>query len=136
MTRSTHSQNAAKLRPRWIEWLTGVIATLLVLAIIGWTLFEAATTTDRPPELSTHVLAVESVASGWRVMIEVRNEGDQAAAAVEVKAALLDGTTAVEEAQTTFDYVAAGSSSRGGLIFAQDPAGFRLEVAPSGFTEP
>lgn len=136
MTRSTHSQNATRPRPHWIEWLTGVIATLMVLAIIGWTLFEAATTTDRPPELSTHVLSVESVASGWRVMIEVRNDGDQAAAAVEVKAALLNGTTAVEEAQTTFDYVAARSSSRGGLIFTQDPAGFRLEVAPSGFTEP
>jgi uncharacterized protein (TIGR02588 family) len=136
VTRSSLSKNAEQIRPHWIEWLTGLISIVIVLAIAGWILFEAATTADRPPELSAQVLSVEPVASGWRVMIEVRNRGDQAAAAVDVKAALLDGDAEVEQAETTFDYVAAGSTSRGGLHFTRDPAQFRLQIMPSGFTEP
>jgi uncharacterized protein (TIGR02588 family) len=124
------------MRPHWIEWLTGLVSTLIILAMTGWILFEATTTADRPPELSAHVLSVDRVGEAWRVMIEVRNEGDEAAAAVGVKATLMDGDTEIEEAETTFDYVAAGSTSRGGLHFARDPARFRLHIKPSGFTEP
>lgn len=125
-----------QVRSHWIEWATGLIATLMILAMIGWLLFEAATTRDRPPELSAKVLEVAPLSSGWRVMIEVSNDGDQAAAAVDVKATLREGETTVEEAQTTFDYVAAGSTSRGGLMFKQDPSSFGLDVVPIGFTEP
>lgn len=133
---TSSNKNMEQVRSHWIEWATGLIATVMILAMIGWLLFEAATTRDLPPELSAKVLDIAPLSSGWRVMIEVRNDGDQAAAAVDVKATLTDGDTTVEEAQTTFDYVAAGSTSRGGLIFKQDPSAFGLEVVPTGFTEP
>jgi uncharacterized protein (TIGR02588 family) len=135
-TPSNSGKHGKQPRPHWIEWLTGLVSTLMVLAMTGWILFEAASTADRPPELSAHVLSVDRAESGWRVMIEVRNQGDQAAAAVDVKASLLDGETEVEQAETTFDYVAAESTTRGGLYFTRDPARFRLQVVPSGFTEP
>lgn len=133
---TSSKKNMEQVRSHWIEWATGLIATVMILAMIGWLLFEAATTRDRPPQLSAKVLEVAPLSSGWRVMIEVRNDGDQAAAAVDVKATLTEGDATVEEAQTTFDYVAAGSTSRGGLIFKQDPSSFGLEVVPTGFTEP
>lgn len=133
---TSSKKNMKQVRSHWIEWATGLIATLMILAMIGWLLFEAATTRDRPPELSAKVLEVAPLSSGWRVMIEVSNDGDQAAAAVDVKATLREGETTVEEAQTTFDYVAAGSTSRGGLMFKQDPSSFGLDVVPIGFTEP
>lgn len=133
---TSSKKNMEQVRSHWIEWATGLIATVMILAMIGWLLFEAATTRDRPPELSAKVLDVAPLSSGWRVMIEVSNDGDQAAAAVDVKATLTEGDAMVEEAQTTFDYVAAGSTSRGGLIFKQDPTSFGLEVVPTGFTEP
>lgn len=136
MTRPTLEQQAENFRTHRIEWLTGLVSTLIVLAITGWIVFEAATTADRPPELSAHVLAIDPLTSGWRVMIEIRNEGDQAAAAVAVKATLLNGETTIEDAETTFDYVAAGSTSQGGLIFANDPTRHRLHIRPSGYTEP
>lgn len=133
---TSSKKNMEQVRSHWIEWATGLIATVMILAMIGWLLIEAATTRDRPPELSAKVLEVAPLSSGWRVLIEVSNDGDQAAAAVDVKATLTEGDTTVEEARTTFDYVAAGSTSRGGLIFKQDPSSFGLEVVPTGFTEP
>lgn len=136
MPRSTIQKQAEQIRTHRVEWLTGLFSTLIVLAISGWMAVEAATTADRPPELSAHVLAIDPLPSGWRVTIQIRNEGDQAAAAVVVKAKLLDGETSIEDAETTFDYVAAGSTSRGGMIFESDPARHRLHIMPSGYTEP
>lgn len=123
-------------RPHCVEWLTGLAATTIVASMIGWMIFEAMTSEDRPPELAVQILAIAPQPSGWRVMIEVRNSGDQAAAAVEIKATLLDGPELVEEAGMTFDYVAAGSASRGGLLFVNNPSLHQLQVVPSGFTEP
>lgn len=136
MKEARSSKSVRFTTSQWIEWLTGLVATLVILCMIAWLIFEAATSTDRPPELSAEVLAVDKMGSGWRVMIEVRNEGDQAAAAVDVQATLADEQGVVERAQVTFDYVAAGSSSRGGLIFQKDPSTLNLKVVPSGFTEP
>lgn len=136
MTRSSIGKNAEQISPHWIEWLTGLVATLIVLAMTGWIFWEAWTTDKRPPELSAQVLNIEPVAAGWRVMIEVRNASDETAAAVEVRGALFDGATPVEEAEVTFDYIAAGSSTKGGLLFVNDPSRYRLRVRPAGFTEP
>lgn len=136
MTRSASRLNAEKIKPHWIEWLTGLVSTLLVLATIGWIVFETIIAEDRPPELTAQILEIEPVSSGWRVMVEIRNSGDQAAAAVEVKGVLSDGDSTIEEAEATFDYVPAGSTTRGGLIFVNDPSRHSLEILPTSFTEP
>ena len=136
MAREHVSKATNSIRPHWVEWLTGLAATTIVASMIGWMIFEAMTNEDRPPELAVQILAIDPQPSGWRVMIEVRNSGDQAAAAVEIKAALIEGGEQIEEAGMTFDYVAAGSTSRGGLIFVNDPSLHQLQVVPSGFTEP
>ncbi|MBC2774854.1 hypothetical protein H6M51_18495 [Rhizobium sp. AQ_MP] len=136
MTRTGSSKQLEAIRPNWIEWLTGLVATLLVLAMMGWILFEAATSSDRPPELAARIVAIDQVAPGWRVMVEVDNRGDQAAAAVEVKATLENSADVLEEATLTFDYVAAGSSARGGLMLMNNPSDGLLKIVPSSFTEP
>lgn len=136
MARSSLSQHAEKMRPHWIEWITGLCATLIVLAITGWVLLEAITSADRPPELSVRILAINPVPGGWRVMFEVENTGDQAAAAVQLKASLVDGTKPMEEAELTLDYVAGESTARGGLFFTNNPAEYHLQIAPTGFTDP
>ncbi len=53
MTRSSLSRNAEKMRPHWVEWLTGLVATLLVLATIGWLVFEAISTMNAPRVLGS-----------------------------------------------------------------------------------
>jgi uncharacterized protein (TIGR02588 family) len=136
MTRSSLSKHAEQMRPHRIEWFTGILSSLLVLAITGWMLFEATTSSDRPPELSARVIATEAVSPGWHVMIQVENTGDQAAADVKVKATLRSEDTQLEEAELTFDYVAAGSTSRGTMIFVNNPSAGLLEIVPTSFTEP
>lgn len=136
MTRSQMNKHAEAIRPRWIEWLTGILSTLLVLSMIAWVTWEALSNATNPPDLSARVESIEPAATGWRVMIGIRNASDETAAGVRVRATLREGTAVVEEADVTFDYVAAGSVARGALLFANDPSRYRLTVSPAGFVEP
>ncbi len=41
MTRSDMNKHAEAIRPHWIEWVTGILSTLLVLSMIAWVTWEA-----------------------------------------------------------------------------------------------
>lgn len=136
MTQSRLSQNAEHARPHWVEWVTGLVSLAAVCAVIGWLVIDISTSQDRQPDLVTHVISTDKVATGWQVVFELRNTATLAASGVEVRAQLLEQARLVEEAEVTFDYVAAGSVSRGAVIFENDPARLALTIRAVGFTEP
>lgn len=136
MTQSSFSKNAEKARPHWIEWVTGLISLAAICAVIGWLVVDIWTSKDRQPDLVARVVSTEKIASGWQVVFELRNRATLAAAGVEVRAQLSEQARLVEEAEVTFDYVAAGSLARGAVIFENDPSRLTLTVRAVGFTEP
>lgn len=112
----------------------GVVVTAAILGIIGW---EAITTDGHAvPDLAIDADRASPVGSGYVVELVARNRSEQTAAAVEVEGELKQGDTVVETARATIDYVPAHSQGRAGLIFTRDPAGYRLEVRPTGYQEP
>ncbi|TPP11449.1 TIGR02588 family protein [Rhizobium glycinendophyticum] len=133
---SSNPNNIEQLRPHWIEWLTGLVSLAAICAVIGWLAVDIWTTDDRQPELVARVVSAEKVATGFQVVFELRNRATLAAAGVEVRAQLSQQARLVEEAEVTFDYVAAGSTARGAVIFENDPARLALSIRAVGFTEP
>lgn len=136
MTQSPQDKNAERARPHWIEWATGLISLAAVCAVIGWLAFDIWTADDRRPDLVARVVSTEKITTGWQVVFELRNTATLAAAGVEVRAQLLEQSRLVEEAEVTFDYVAAGSVTRGAVIFENDPARRNLDIRAVGYTEP
>ncbi len=136
MTPSRLTSTPEGPRPHWIEWVTGLISLAAICAVIGWLIFDIWTSDDRQPDLVARVVSTEKVTAGWQVVFELRNRATLAAAGVEVSAQLLEQARLVEEADVTFDYVAAGSVSRGAVIFENDPARLALTIRATGFTEP
>ena len=120
----------------WVEWVTGGLCTLLVLAMMGWVFFHAMTLSEGTPELSVEIMQQERQAGGYRVAFVVANGGKRAAAAVPVTGELKDGERVIESREVTFDYVPAQSSASGALLFATDPAGLKLEMRVAGHTDP
>lgn len=122
--------------PRLIEWMTGLVSVLLVVALLGLIGSEALNASDELPDLTVTVQRVEQRGEYFLVQIDLSNRARTTAAAVRVEGRLTlpDGTT--EEAEATFDYAPAQSSTTGGLIFRTDPAKGALAVQPSGYTEP
>ena len=123
--------------PHWIEWLTGAICGLVVLAMIGWMAKEALTQTGDPPQLSITVRDTERTAAGqFRVMFDVANATTSTAAGVTVRGDIVADGATVESSDVSFDYVPGQSQEHGALLFRTDPAGKKVEIIVTGYTEP
>lgn len=128
--------NTETLQPHWIEWLTGAVSSLLILLVVGWISYEAVNGTDSPAELQVDIVSTERTDAGWRVLFDLRNNGESTAAAVQVHGTMSEQGRLVEEAAVTVDYVAARSTAHGALIFTQNPNDRDFKIRAVGFTEP
>ncbi|MCR4264671.1 hypothetical protein [Nitratireductor sp. ZSWI3] len=117
-----------------VEWLTGIASGCLLLALVGYLLFLAVFENGEAPTL---VLAPESVtqtAGRFHMRFTLTNQGDSAAAEVRVKARSPEEPSPAGE--VVFDYVPAGSTRRGTLVFAGDPAVLRIALEVVSYREP
>ncbi|QRY70728.1 TIGR02588 family protein (plasmid) [Ensifer sp. PDNC004] len=135
MAKSPKPGSVENRKAHWIEWATGAVSSLLVMTLVGWIAYEAATQDDGPPDLSVTIVNSVGRAGGYLVMFDVNNAADRTAAAVVVRGEITDQNTLIETVETTLDYVPARSTARGGLIFRNDPAG-RSRLFATGFSEP
>lgn len=136
MTRSRQGRHRERHDPHWVEWLTGLVSTLLVAGMLGWIGWEAFMRKATPPDLSITVLTTEKTAVGHRIAFDIANSGTTTAASVTVIGRLAEGEKVVEENHVVFDYVAAESKSTGAILFASDLAGRRVELHAAGYTDP
>jgi uncharacterized protein (TIGR02588 family) len=122
----------AKRRPRRIppaEWMATLISLGIVLATIGFLMFEAFQPGPLEPALTVDVLQVRESAGSFVVDVEVKNASRGAAADVH-----LAGMSETRP-QARVDYVPGFSSRRASLVFAFDP-GNNAEVRIVGYSQP
>jgi uncharacterized protein (TIGR02588 family) len=131
----THSEESRPEVP-WLEWVASGIGLLLVLGIfsvIGWQVFNGATT---PPAITVEVENVAPVEGGYRVLFQARNSAGKAAAQVEIEGTVTAAGEAAEASRVVLDYIPGYSARRGGLFFTRDPRADALTVRATGFAEP
>lgn len=115
-----------------LEWAVGGAGVLIfcaMLAVLVWTGLHGE---DRPPDIRVRVDGIARTETGYVLEIEARNEGDRAAANVEITARLASG----EEGAATFDYLPPHASRRGGFFFSGDPRGAKLHIGAGGYADP
>ncbi len=120
----------------WVEWATGGLSALLVLAMVGVIAWEALTDKRTPPELDVRLTSRFQVADGYRVTFDISNRSTTTAASVVVRGEILDGGEALEAVDVTFDYVPAESKSSGAILFSQDPGSRDVRIRALGYTDP
>lgn len=67
------------------EWVVGAVGLILVLGAIGFLVYEAVVSKDRPPDVVVEVSGIDNVSTGYLVKLVVRNRGDQTASGVGVE---------------------------------------------------
>ncbi|WP_117193348.1 TIGR02588 family protein [Rhizobium terrae] len=122
--------------PHWIEWVTGVVSSVLVIAIVAWVAYEAITEEKTPPDLGISMTKRSPVEGGYRIEFDIANKATTTAAAVTVRGEILEGGAVVEDADVTFDYVPAQSKSSGAILFSQDPGNRQVRIRAVGYTDP
>ncbi len=127
------------MAPFW-EKVTGAVGLVLVLTVLGYLIYEALNP-QNPPDISVEQREVTSLGQGFLVQIRATNHGDRTAATVVIEAALHAPDAGpddppLEAGDVTFDFVPAGSSREGGIVFTHDPADYTLDFQVRSFVEP
>ena len=120
---------AALPAPALLEWAMGALGLLLVLAVLA-VIGAGAFGPRQPARLEASLGEVRPAGAVWLAQVEVRNLGDETAAAVEVEGRLGDQT-----ATATLDYVPAHGRRRLTLSFDADPRG-AVQLSVPGWSEP
>jgi uncharacterized protein (TIGR02588 family) len=107
---------------------------VILLAMVATILNEARHSNDPARPVAT-VLAHERAGDRYAVRVRVHNQGDLAAANVQVIATLeIDGDTS--EGEQTVDFLAAHDAEELVFVFDDDPDDGDLEVEAASFSVP
>jgi len=126
---------AGGLKSRW-EWIAAAVSTVLVLAVVGYLLYDAVVRPQTPPAVEVRADTVLRSGGVWLVEFSARNRGHRTAAAVQVRGELMEGGRTVETSEAVLDYVPGESVRRGGLYFRADPRAYRLQLRALGYQDP
>jgi uncharacterized protein (TIGR02588 family) len=135
MTAKLHTAAGERTKRR-LEAIAGTLGALLTLATLGVLAYDGIAGDGGPPAIVVEPGPARVVDGKYVIDIEVRNEGEQTAAAVVVEGALRRGDTVVETRELEIDYVSPRTVHTGGLVFTHDPAQHELMLNAKSFTTP
>ena len=114
-----------------VEWVLGAASAAVVLAIVGFFVWQGLGETRAPARLSVAPVAAEA---GNELRFAVRNDGGRTATGVVVRLRVRSGDRVLEERRLTLDYLPGHSEVMG--AFALAAAGDAVELSVEGYVDP
>lgn len=120
------------------EWVTLIIGVVIVVGVLGTVTWLGVTRPSRPASISitTHVTQQHHFAGGYYLPVSIRNEGDEAAEELLLRATLTGPGLEKEEVEFTIPTLGGGQHEDAVFVFRQDPASGTLDILPAGFVAP
>lgn len=126
----------SKLEKNALEWAVFGVSLALVLATVGFLVYEAVSSPASPPDLSVELGTPERRGQVWAVPVTVRNRGEETAEGVHVEAVLRLAGGREERSELEIMFVPRRSQREGWVYFQQNPARGRSEGRVTGFEKP
>lgn len=123
-------------KPHILEWAVGGLSSALVIAMVGFVIYDAVSGSSGPPDITVTAEQVKAAGGGFRVEFRAVNRGDTTAAHLEIEGQLKRGEETIGTSEVTLDYLPPHSERRGGLFFEQDPRQYQLHLQAKGYSEP
>jgi uncharacterized protein (TIGR02588 family) len=118
------------------EWLVAALGAIMVLGAIAQLIYHSVGREQSPPDIRVVAERVVELRQGYLVQFRARNDGQSAAAEVEIEGELAAPDGASEVSEATLDYLPPRSEREGGLFFARDPRAGQLQLRATGFAAP
>ena len=118
------------------EWITFLVASALLLAIVGLVVYDWLVTPPSPPVLRVTSGEVQQREDQFYVPFTVENTGGDTVESVQVIAELTVDGQVVEDGEQQIDFLAGNETQEGAFIFTQDPAGGELTVRVASYKMP
>ena len=131
-----NGENDGEQKTPLLEWVAAGIGLILVVGAIGFMLYQAITSTSAPPVIQLTTKSVAVVETGYLVVFEAENTGEETASNVAIEGEIKNGKESVEKSSITIDYIPSHSKQKGGLYFSKNPQQFDLAIRAAGYTKP
>jgi uncharacterized protein (TIGR02588 family) len=119
-----------------LEWALGFLSGALVLAIVGYLVWQGQTSGDDLPDLAVVEAGTPETSGPPQVRFVLRNRGASAATAVVVALAIGEGTAEVTRSRLLVDLVPAGSQVEGGFLLPPGAEGLKRTLTVEGYLDP
>jgi uncharacterized protein (TIGR02588 family) len=124
-----------KIKKNWFEWGVFFVSLALVVGVVGFLAYDAATAGAGEADLQLTLGEPERRGEGYAVPVRVSNRGGQTAEGVHVEVLLRHGD-GEERGQFVVAFVPRLSSREGFVAFRTDPRGGRMEARIVGYEKP
>jgi len=117
------------------EWITFIVACLVVAVVAGLMVVQALGSFDPPAPVAEQAGSVRNEKRSYFVPVDVTNHGDETAVQVQVLAELtVDGE--VTSGDQVIDFLAGAEVEHLTFVFDTNPADGELVVQVTGFSAP
>ncbi|HJR06384.1 MAG TPA: hypothetical protein VJ842_03915 [Pyrinomonadaceae bacterium] len=127
----------SKLKKNWVEWVVFAVGLVLVLAALGYLIYEGATMGSDPPSLEVRLGTPAERTHNFIVPVSVTNHGDETAEGVTVEVMLESGAEQEPaRGELTIAFIPRHATREGWVAFQQDPRNARLTARVLGYGKP
>jgi uncharacterized protein (TIGR02588 family) len=119
------------------EWVTFVVASAILLGLVGLIFFDWQTNQNRPPAFAVAVSEAVRVTDGrYYVPFAITNTGGRIARMVQVTAELDIAGVDEETGEQQIDFLSGHETKAGSFVFSHDPQGGELTVRVASYRLP
>lgn len=135
VTESTETSSESPPKRNCAEWITFIISSLILLALIGLILYDWLLSQQSPPILQVEPQAAVEIREGqYYQPFTLKNTGGNFAESVQVIASLtIDSPEDLEVGEQEISFLAAGEKKSGYFIFTHDPREGELSVRVASY---
>ncbi len=121
----------------WLEWMVFAAGACLIIAVIAFLVYDAATMGTQPPTIEARAGAPRASANSFIVPVTVTNHGDETAEGVQVEVELTSPEGGEpERGEFEIPLLPRRATREGSVMFRRDPRAARLDARVTGFGKP
>lgn len=118
------------------EWVTFLVASAMLLAVVGLVVYDWLGTPDTPPELHVTQGDIRTAGAHFYVPFTVENTGGDTAHTVQIIAELTVDGDIVEDGEQQIEFLSGGETAHGAFVFTEDPQSGELMLRAASYTAP
>ncbi len=137
MKDQTSEQNLSDESNSWAEKFSSMIASLIVITLLGLVIYSWRTGKDTQPLLNLiETETIRQEQGQFYVPFTVKNEGGKTAESVQVIGELYLNGELIESGEQQIDYLSEGESASGAFVFSQNPQQGELKIRVASYKLP
>ena len=125
-----------KIEKNWLEWAVFALSAALIVAVIGFLIYESAAIGNAPPDIHVQVGVPEPRSGYFAVPITATNNGDHTAEGVHIEVVLRPAGGKEESGEVEIQFLPRRGSREAWVTFKSDPRAGTLEARVLGYEKP